>query len=111
MRCADAVPVAGAELEPPTVKSVSSCSAVVPFSATFGAASFIGGGRFFPPPLAPGTGASLVGAGSGGGGWGLLTSSWRALKLRFLRMGAAAGAGADEAIAGVVVKVKRRATR
>ena len=67
----------------------------------FGAASFIGGGRFFPPAAAPGAGASRVGAGSGGGGGCFATSSWRALKFRFLRMGATAGAG--EAIVDIVL--------
>jgi len=47
----------------------------------------IGGGRFFPPP-APSlfAGAWRIGIGSGSvGDWGLETSSWSALKLRFER--------------------------
>lgn len=79
----------GAELVPETVRRLLSVSAAVPLEVILGAASFMGGGRFLPP-VAPGAGARRVGAGSaGGGGGGCDTSSWRALKLRFLRMGAA----------------------
>ena len=95
------MPVAGAEFEPATVSRLSSCSAVVPLGLIFGAASFMGGGRFLPAAAAPGAGASRVGAGSGcGGGWDFETSSWRALKLRFLRIGAA-GAGVAMASGGL----------
>lgn len=57
--------------------------------------SAIGGGRFFAfPPAVAGaaTGASRVGIGIGSGSGaalGCVTSSWRALKLRFLRIGVA----------------------
>lgn len=88
LRWADAEPVGGAEFGPFTVKRLLSGSTVAALVETLGAASFMGGGRFFPPPA--GTGATRMGSGWGsGGGWE--TSSWRALKLRFLRTRPAAG--------------------
>ena len=78
----------GAEFGPFTVKRLLSESTLVALVETLGAASFMGGGLFFPPPA--GTGATRIGSGWGsGGGW--VTSSWRALKFRFLRTGPAAG--------------------
>ena len=104
IRCADAVPVVGAELGPGKVSTVSSASGTVPFALTFGALSSMGGGFFFLP--APGAGARRVGAGSSGDvGVGWATLSCRALKFRFLRMGVAAG----EAGEGVAMPQKRQA--
>ena len=72
---------------------------------TFGALRVMGGGRFFPAgaaaAAAAGAGAGLVAAGSDwtGPGDGGVSASWRALKLRFLRIGVAmTGSGEEESV-------------
>lgn len=89
--------VLGAELEPlETISELSSTGvAAVVLGGSLGALRVMGGGRRFPAGAPPATGAwrTATGSGSGGGAGGSSggAASWRALKLRFFRMGVAMG--------------------